>query len=267
MHPVNRVLRRYGLRLVRVGRGDVSATERARFLQELRAQHGSAIDIVDTSTPLRLEVSADELCCFAAAAARLWLVWVCLAGNSSGESAEKFGHRQRCHVGDGYRCDICRSDDGRYPGPSRASAFSVSLYSRQPFGTTVRQPRVRHDHFSAGIAPCWLTYGQPLDLDAPEKAPGEVWRALRPGGRAVFVTYVKQGRGMLPLGRGRIFGIDELKSLVKIAGFAVLDMRFVEGDRFAWIDGDRITADPPIAERGRPHHYSDQVFITAEKLQ
>lgn len=68
------------------------------------------------------------------------------------------------------------------------------------------------------------TYGDPLDVDADVRTLAEVSRVLKPGGVAIFTTFVVPGPTVFKVRGRRLFGIDELEGLLDRAGLNVVDL-------------------------------------------
>lgn len=68
------------------------------------------------------------------------------------------------------------------------------------------------------------TYGDPLDVDADVRTLAEVTRVLKPGGVAIFTTFVVPGQTVFKVRGRRLFGIDELGGLLDHAGLDIVDL-------------------------------------------
>ena len=74
-------------------------------------------------------------------------------------------------------------------------------------------------------------FGQPVSLDHAGKVISETARVLNPGGHALMVIPVKQGKSFLAYGFDWIFGIEQVREWFSDAGLEA-DFRFVSGETF-----------------------------------
>lgn len=265
MHLVNRVLRPFRLRLVRMGSQGIPSSKRRQILVDLQRRYGDRFDFVDSGTPLHIDAPPST---YPVNSSRLRVFrWLSYAS----KAIKKARPSKLLDVGSdvmwvtgvsAMTAEVSMVDIRDHPAKgylpmSFSKASVLSLPFEDKTFDLVTAPQVIH-HVG-------LTYGQDIDLDAPQKALREIARVLQPGGKLVLVTYVKSGRSLIALGNARIFGIAELRELLADHGFDIVDFQCVRGDSLDFIDENDVTDRPALAMGSNPHYYSDNAFVTAAR--
>lgn len=66
-------------------------------------------------------------------------------------------------------------------------------------------------------------YGDPIDINGDIRTIREVARVLKPGGAAIFTTFVVPGKTVLKIFGRRLFSLPDLKGIVADAGLEFID--------------------------------------------
>lgn len=87
-------------------------------------------------------------------------------------------------------------------------------------------------------------HGQDIDFDKPRRVVEEITRVLKPGGRSLCVTLVKSGAGVLPYGYSRIFGLQEIEDIFAGSGLEITKRTLRDGRTYEEIQTPISVVDP-----------------------
>jgi len=252
VHPINRALDRFGLRLQRVQRQAPTAADR-RALAEARERFpGYAIQLAGHTT---LSGWGSYGLGFHERRHVLWGAYATRAVREAGgvilDIASSVDWVTGLSAGFEVAMVDIRDHEMKDTLPFRfVKADAADLPFEDGSFDTVSMWQLLH-HVGVG-------HGQDLEPEKGRRVLAEAARVLRPGGHAVVATFVA-GAPTVLLGGTRVYGVAELRAMVGDVGMEIVDERLVSAATFRDVPEAEVCPSPSADNLG------DFMFLTAKR--